>query len=447
MLNRIARPFVYFVEKFYPDPLIFAIGLTFIAFIMVFIFTDASPIKAISSWGSGFSALMAFIGQLSFTLLATNALANTRPVSRFLQKLSAVPTSAFWCYALACFVTGIASWFAWAFGLVVGGIIAKNVQYVGQKRGLKLHYPLMVAAAYSGFVVWHMGYSGSIQLFIATKGHVFEKIMGIIPVSQTMFAGYNLIGLVLCLITIPLLMGLMKPKEDECVGLTPEVLERVSRELNPAKDPPPVTVGERIERWRWISFIMGLMLAIYLTWHFYNKGLDLNLNIVNWSFLVLGLLLADSPIHYVRLISEAGRTAGQIILQYPFYAGLMGLMVGTGLAAVMSNWFIAIATANTLPFWAFFSGGFLNMFIPSGGGQWAVQAPIFLDAAKVLGVDYSYIANAIAYGDQWTNMIQPFWTIPMLAIAGLKMRDMMGYTFITMIWSGVIFAFVLLVLI
>lgn len=446
MLNSISRPFVRFVEKYYPDPIIFATGLTFIAFIMVFIFTDASPLNAVIAWGDGFKNLMAFIGQLSFTLLSTTALANTRPVTRLLQRVAGLPKTEFGAYALAAFVTAIASLVAWALGLVAGAIIARHIQFRGQEKGLKLHYPLVVASAYSGFVVWHMGYSGSAQLFVATKGHALEKMIGVIPVTDTLFASYNLIGIVICLITIPILVGMMRPKEH-VVGFSPTVMEEVRAELSASAEPAAETFGEKIERMRWISLLLGFMLVVYLAWHFSTKGLNLSLDIVNWTFLALGLILADSPIHYVKLVTGAGRTVGQIILQYPLYAGLMGLMIGTGLVKVMAGWFVAISTAKTLPFWTLISAGFINMFIPSGGGQWSVQGPVMIEAAKQLGTPIPVIVNAVAYGDQWTNMIQPFWTIPMLAIAGLKMRDMMGYTFITLIWTGIVFSFVLLVLV
>ena len=447
MLDRVTRPFVRFVERFYPDPLIFALGLTFLAFFMAVLLTGSSFIDTVIAWGKGFSTLMTFIGQLSLTLVASTALAHTRPVKKLLQALADLPRTEFACYALATFIGAIASWFSWALGLVVGGIIVRHIQFKGQEKGLKLHYPLLVAAAYSGFVIWHMGYSGSAQLFVATKGHAFEKLIGIIPVGETLFAGYNLIALLACIITLPVLLGLMHPKNRETVGFSKTVMDEIRAELEPQSSSPPATLAERIERMRWINMLAGVLLVIYLVWYFGKNGLALDLNIVNWTFLAIGLLLADSPIHYVRLVGDAGRSVGQIIIQYPMYAGLMGLMTGTGLAKLISDLFVTIATKATLPFWTFMSAGLLNMFIPSGGGQWSVQGPIVIEAAKQLGTPMHAIVNAVAYGDQWTNMIQPFWTIPLLAIAGLKMHDMMGYTFITLIWTGIIFSLTMLFLV
>lgn len=448
MLNSLAKPFVRFVEKYYPDPYIFAILLTFLAYIMAFAFTDTTFMGAVRAWGGGFAGLMAFIAQVGFTLLSSSALANTRPVKKLLQGIAGLPKSAAASYALAAFVTAIASLIAWALGLIAGGILARHIQYQAQKKGIKVHYPLLVAAAYSGFVIWHMGYSGSAQLMVATPGHAMEALTGIIPVADTLFAGYNLLGIVFLVITLPILMALMKPKEtDKIVELSDEVMAQITEEGHAAtdKEAPPVTFGEKLERMRWINIVAGALMAIFLFNHFSNRGMDLNLNIVNWSFLTLGLLLSNSPIHYVGLINAAAKNVGPILLQYPFYAGLMGLMGGTGLVKVFSEWFIVVANAETLPVFAFWSAGILNMFIPSGGGQWAVQGPVMLGAASSLGVSPAVIVNAVAYGDQWTNMIQPFWSIPLLAVAGLRMRDMMGYCFITLIYTGVVFSVLMLI--
>jgi short-chain fatty acids transporter len=449
MLNTITKPFIRFVEKYYPDPFIFAILLTFVAFIMALIFTETTVIAAIMAWGGGLHGLMAFLAQVAFTLISSTALANTRPVKGLLRKLSELPRNAASAYALTCFVAAVASWFTWALGLIAGGIIARNIQFYAQRRGIKVHYPLLVASAYSGFVIWHMGYSGSAQLLVATAGHPLEKLVGIIPVSATTFAPYNVLGFLFLLVTLPLLMVMIKPKDnDESIRELPrEVIAEIDAEIKAsgAPMPPATTFGEKLERMRLINLVTGVMLVIFLYQHFATRGLVLDLNIVNWTFLALGILLSDSPIHYVRLMYDGSRNVAGILLQFPFYAGLMGMMVGTGLASVFAGWFVALSTVDTLPFFTFFSAGILNMFIPSGGGQWAVQGPIMLEAAKTIGVNPAVIVNAVAYGDQWTNMIQPFWAIPLLAVAGLKMRDMMGYCFITLAYTFIVFSVLMII--
>lgn len=167
---------------------------------------------------------------------------------------------------------------------------------------------------------------------------------------------------------------------------------------------------------------------------------------MNLIFLSLGLVLTRSPVHYVELALAEGRGIAAIILQFPFYAGIMGIMTGTGLVTALAAWFVSFSTAETLPFWGMISGGLINMFVPSGGGQWAVQGPVMIEAAQALGADMPRVAMGVAMGDQWTNMLQPFWAIPVLAIAGLGVRDIMGYTAVVFLWSGLIFGFGLLYL-
>jgi short-chain fatty acids transporter len=206
------------------------------------------------------------------------------------------------------------------------------------------------------------------------------------------------------------------------------------------------TPAQILDNARILNLLIGAAGVVYLYFHFISRGGSLNLNIINFLFLIAGILLTRSPLHYVELVTHGGRTLGPILLQYPFYAGIMGMMLDTGLAKVMAGWFVAISTAQTLPFWSMISAGLINLFVPSGGGQWAVQGPVMIEAASELGADLPRVAMGVAIGDQWTNMIQPFWTIPALAIAGLGVRDIMGYTVIAFLWTGLIFAGGLLLL-
>lgn len=495
-MRRMAKPFIVFVERFYPDPFIFAIGLTVIVFIMAIGLTDSGPADTIVAWGEGLSGLLEFIAQIAITLITAHALAHTDVVRRLMSRLGRVPRSPAFAYGMVAFVAGVASLFSWAFGLVVGALIARQVAIEGRQRGMRLHYPLLVASAYGGYVLWHMGYSSSAALFVATPGHAMEDQVGIVPVTETIFAPWNIGGAVAGLILVPLVCLAMRPKgdKDEIIEIPDRVIDeyhesqrRMDRELAavsgglssgssgsteasggsgggtatavatapagpgaggtgpdlpeavPAKT-AAVTLAQRLDRSRVFSLGTGLALAIYLVLYFAENGLNLTLNIVNWSFLALGLLLARSALHYVKLIANASVTVGQVILQYPFYAGIMGMMIGTGLVSVIAGWFVAISTAGTLGFWAMLSGGIVNMFVPSGGGQWAVQGPVFIEAAQTLGTDPSRVVMGVAYGDQWTNMIQPFWTIPLLAIAGLHMRQIMGYTFVVLFATFFVFA-------
>jgi short-chain fatty acids transporter len=196
--------------------------------------------------------------------------------------------------------------------------------------------------------------------------------------------------------------------------------------------------AERIDGARGMTFALGVALVVYLVVYFAQEGFALTLDIVNWTFLAVILLMVPSAQALAKLVVAAGRTVGEVLLQYPLYAGILGMMTTTGLVEVFSEFFVDIATPGTLGTWAMLSGGLVNMFIPSGGGQFAVQAPIFMEAALQLGVSPNVVIMGIAYGDQWTNMIQPFWTLPLLAIAGLSVRDILGYTAVTLLVSGVV---------
>ncbi len=438
-MRTLAKPFIVLVERFYPDPFVFAIVLTFVAGLMALGLTEAGPAEVLVAWGEGLKGLLTFMAQIALTLVTAHALAHTDTIRAALAWLGALPRRASTAYALVALVAGVASLFAWSLGLVAGAIIARQVAIRSAARGLRLHYPLLVASAYAGFVVWHMGYSSSAALFVATPGHALEEqVGGVIPVSETIFAGWNIATALVTLVLVPMACALMRPADEEVIPLDADTREFDPEEPSSATS-AETTMAERIDNARILSAALGIALACYLVYWFSSKGLDLTLNIVNWSFLCLGMLLARSPVHYVRLVAGASTTVGQIILQYPLYAGIMGLMITTGLVEVIAGWFTAIASAQTLGFWAFLSAGLINFFIPSGGGQWAVQGPIFIEAARMLGTDPSRIVMAVAYGDQWTNMIQPFWTIPLLAIAGLPMRRIMGYTFVIFIVTFVTF--------
>ena len=435
-LDSLAQPFVKFVDKCYPDAFLFVIILTFITFLLSLGFTESNSLEIVNAWGNGLPKLFTFTAQICIIMITAHALAHTDPIEKLLNKAGSLPTSANQAYALVAFVSGIASLFAWSFGLIVGGLIAKFVAIGCQKKSIKVHYPLIVASAYSGYVIWHMGYSSSAALFVASENHSLIQEIGIIPVTDTIFSSFNIFMALVTLLTITILAPLMRPKDSKTI-IEVNAKKLFKKEEKGIKRIS--SIAEVIENNRKISFLFGLIILFFILNTFYTKGFSLDLNIVSWTFLCLGLLLSNSSIHYVKLVNNAAITVGPIILQYPFYAGIMGIMADTGLINILANKIVLVSSADTLPFFSFLSGGLVNMFIPSGGGQWAVQGPVMIEAAEILGVNPSYVVLGVAYGDQWTNMIQPFWTIPLLAIAGLHMRQIMGYTFVIFIFTGFIF--------
>ena len=367
------------------------------------------------------------------------------------QRAAAVPRTPAQAYAFVCLCAAVASLITWGLGLVVAAMLSIEVARSGRERGLRLHYPLLVASGYSGFVVWHMGYSGSGPLAAATPGSFVEEQTGaLIPVSETIFAPWNLIAILVTVVAVTGAMALMAPKgNDEVIELPRDARLSTVDDVDADSDSvvatgDHTTPAERVDRSRVVTTAIGVFLLAYLVTYFAQEGFLLTLDIVNWTFLCLVMLMVRSPQELGGLVADAARNVGDILLQFPLYAGILGIMTVTGLIGIFADFFVSISTEQTLGLWSFLAGGVVNMFVPSGGGQFAVQAPIFLDAASQLGVDPAVVVMGIAYGDQWTNMIQPFWALPLLAIARLRIRDVMGFTTVTLIVSGVVFGVTML---
>ena len=428
------------MEKYLPDPFLFVIILTVVIFVLGLGLTDSSPVQMVAFWGEGFWALLAFSMQMVLVLVTGFVLASSPIFKKGLGKLASLAKSPGSAIILVTLVSLAASWINWGFGLVIGALFAKELA----KRVENVDYRLLIASAYSGFIIWHAGFSGSIPLSIATAGHPFADKIGVIPTSATIFASYNLIIVAALIIIVPLLNRLMMPKKEDTVTVDPRLLVEPIDEVLPEKS--DMTPAERLENSWILSMIIGALGIAFIVYYFVQNGFALTLDLVNFMFLFLGIIFHGTPRKYLIAVQEAVKGAGAIIVQFPFYAGIMGMMTASGLAGVMSEAFVNISSAETLPLFAFLSAGLVNFFVPSGGGQWAVQAPIMLEAAEMLGSDPAKVAMAVAWGDAWTNMIQPFWALPALAIAGLKAKDIMGFCVIVLIVSGVVIGLGLLFL-
>ncbi len=428
-LNRIAQSFVIISERFYPDPFVFAIALTASTFAMAIVATPTSAAQALEIWGTGLTGFLGFAMQICIVLVCSHALAHTDLVRRGIEVIARWPRGASQAYALVAIIAGLASLITGALGLVVGALGAQAVARAGRARGLRLHFPLLVASAYGGFVIWHMGYSGTAPLAVATPGHTLEPVMGLLPVTETTYTFWNLGLAAATLMAVAFVCSRLGPPDDEIVELLADDAP-VSTEESTSRIGIWATPGEALDRSRMLSSLLGILILAFVVSWFRSRGFQLTLDLVNWSFLSVGLLLARSPRHYLRLIADASRTLGPIVLQYPLYAAVVALITQTELVGIFSDGFVALSSPRTLGFWAFVSGGVLNIFVPSAGGQWAVQGPIFLEAARELGVTDAVVVMGVAYGDQWTNMIQPFWALPLLAIVDLNARAIMGYCFV-----------------
>lgn len=427
MLNFLSRPMVRLVDRYLPDPFVFVLVLTLFAGITAALTQNSSPLQIVTMWGNGFWSLLSFSMQMLLVLVTGYMMASTPLVRRGLSALAGLATSAGGAILLVSFVSLAASWINWGFGLVVGALFARELA-----RTVRVDYRLLVASAYSGFIVWHGGLAGSIPLSIATEGHPFASITGIIPTSQTIFSVYNLAIVVALFIVVPFVNRAMMPREEDSVYIDPALLAE-----DDAKRPAPATPAERMENSYVLSILVGAAGVAWLIQHF-AAGKGLTLDVINFLFLTLAILLHGTPQNLLNALTDAVKGGAGIVIQFPFYAGIMAIMVQSGLAASISEGLVGMASAASLPFWAFMSAGVVNFFVPSGGGQWAVQAPVILPAAEALGADLGRAAMAVAWGDAWTNMVQPFWALPILGIAGLRAKDIMGFCVVHLVLSGII---------
>jgi len=430
MLNHIAKPFTKCVERFLPDPFVFVILLTFMVLAIATLATPTSALDVLQIWGSGFWNLLTFSMQMVLVLLCGYMLANTPACIKLLDAIAEKPKSGGQAILLVTVVSMLASWINWGFGLVVGVIFAKALA-----QRVTVDYRVLIASSYSGFIVWHGGLSGSVPLTIATPSHFTSDLIGIINTELTLFAPFNLIILIALLIVLPILNRALLPPESEQIIIPASKLNEV-----PIDIPKATTPAERIEQSKVLGTTIGLLGLVYLLVYFVQQAGTLNLNSVIALFLFLSITLHQSAANLLRSLNEAVKGSAGIIIQFPFYAALMAVMVKTGLAASIAQGFINISDAQTLPLWSFLSAGLINIMVPSGGGQWAVQAPIVLPAALELGANIPKVAMAVAWGDAWTNLIQPFWALPVLAIAGLRAKDIMGFCLVQLFVTGAIIA-------
>ncbi|MEC9364228.1 MAG: TIGR00366 family protein [Pseudomonadota bacterium] len=437
---------VRFFERWVPDSLVIAVCLTLLTFVLAITVSGMAPLAAVDLWSDSFWTLLSFTNQIALTLLFGYALASAAIVRRLLLRIAGHVRSARMAYAIVSVVTGVLALLSWSLALVAAGILSRAVGEACKRRGVRVHYPLLVASAFSGFVVWHQGLSGSIPLTLATPGHFLESQVGIIATSQTLFSPWSLITAVLVIVSLPWVMGRLHPGSDDAIREAPDhpLGEPESTQQVTDADASADAPASKLERSRLLAGTVVALGLLALVRYFAGDGPGLTLNSVNFTLLMLGILCAGSLRTYAQNVVAGGGIAVPFLLQYPFYAGIAGLIAGSGLAGSIVGLFTTIADTGSLPVLGFFSAGILNIFIPSGGAQWAVQGPIMMGAAQQLGADLPLVAMSVALGDQWTNLVHPLILLPVLTVAGIAARAVIGYSLIAMLWSGLIFVAALL---
>lgn len=452
MLSRVSDRLALFCRSIAPDPFSIAVLLTLLTFLLAVTQTATPAIRVLDAWAgadpsnpgilstSGLWKLLAFAMQMCLILVLGHAVAESRPVSAVLRSLARLPRSPAQAIALVALVAALTGLINWGLGLIAGAIIARRVGIAMRDKGIRVHYPLLAAAGYVGLLVWHGGISGTAPLKVTTEKDLTELLsktslhIDPIPIDQTLLSPLNFIATGGLVILCPIILALMHPRREERI----ETIDRFIPDQPP--EPPheeklPL-IPRLLEETPLINLLLAAMIAIW-AWRYYTHAgaLHLTPDSVNLTMLLAALLLHATPRRFLTAVDQAASGCGGIIVQFPLYAGIAAMMEASGLTQLMATNIAGHATPSTLPVLTFLAACVVGLFIPSGGAQWAVQGPVAIGSALQLGVAPSTIVMSIAYGDELANMTQPFWALPLLAVTGVKARDIIGYTILLMLIS------------
>ena len=447
MLERITAKAISFIERYMPAPYLFALLLTFLAAALALLIPRTAPAQIVHHWYGGLWEILPFTAQMMLVLVCGHALVDAPLVKRGLDWFSRLPKTERQAGILVFLAGWATALFNWGFCLVAVGILVREIgrRLPGVSRGY------LAAAGYSGFVVWASGLSSSIALVSASPGNplnIVERMAHqVIPLRETLGASFNLFPVAGVLILMPLLFWHMSPNRARVgseVSATPEPPKNPVSTTAQSATHAALTPAQKIEQSPWITVLLVVMALGYLLARFQSGSFNLDINMMIFLLLLLGWILHGTPIRYMQAFHEGGRTAGPLLLAYPLYGGILGLIRDTGLADWFALLFVSFSTAYTLPFWSYISSNVITLFVPSGGGHWAVQGPVMVKAAMELHASLPKTAMAVAFGEQTANMVQPFWALPIASIAGLNIREMMGYCLLTLAVAFPLFGLALL---
>lgn len=427
-MRTLSETLARFFSKYLPDALSFCLILSLFVFAAALIWTPAGPVTLLGFWGDALWNLHTFAMQMVLILLFGHLLAQSAPAKRVLSRLAQLPQSEGSAVVFLVVVSSLACWLNWGFGLMCAATLAITLK----QRFQRLHFGFLVATGYAGFLVWHAGLSGSIPLSIAGEDKILSSLgLESIPLSRTILSPMNLLLVATLILVLVVTALLLKTNSSETLS-APEASD-------PAPAPRAVSVSEKLQVSPWVLRILAGVGFIYLGFYFYQQG-AFHINSVNLIFFFLVLLAYGSVKSFTLELEKSVRVVAPILIQYPLYAGIMGMIQSSGLAELMSEWFLNFATPATFPLFSFLSAGLVNFFVPSGGGQWVIQGPIMLKSALVLQVPVEKVVMAIAWGDAWTNLVQPFWALPLLSMARMELKDIMSFCVIYLVVSGLVIA-------
>lgn len=449
----LSEKFAKTYAKILPSPFVIAILLTFITFIIALVFTKPNNVNHLNyvlklslDWESGLwnksTGGLYFAFQMMLMLVLGHVLALSGPVAKIIDRLTKYCNTTAQTAAIVTLFTIIVSLFNWGLGLIFGAILVRKIGEKFSSNNQPLNYGLIGAAAYSGLMVWHGGISGSAPLKVAEKGELVRLVSNIdvsgipesIPLSDTVFSYMNISVSVALIIILPLLMYVLGKRTYSQIELPTTIT--LDKEVE-SKD-------EKLDSSRIFSTIIGLLILLFAFYKAFILPEKLSLDFINPNYINLFLfgcvlLLHKNIKQFLSALNIAITDASGILIQFPLYFGILGIMTNSGLIADISQAFVSVSNEFTFPIYTFISAGLINIFVPSGGGQWVVQGPIIISAASELGLSYPKAVMSIAYGDQLTNMLQPFWALPLLGITGLKAKQILPYTLVLFLAGALIF--------
>lgn len=441
-------------KKYLPSPFTIAILLTFVTIFLAVFFTRPSnvdffdySIDVLQFWEAGIwsNGLLVFAYQMMLILVLGHVLVLSKPISKLILKVTQFCNTTATSAAIVASTTMLVAFFNWGLGLIFGALLARKVVEHAQKNNIKLNYPIIGAAGYSGLMVWHGGISGSAPIKINEDGHIaaimknvsspeiLKEIPNTIDYSQTIFSTSNLLIFLTVVFVISGLFYWIGKKANPTEIHLPEY------EMDNAD--VPTTKAEKLDSSKILAILFGLVIIVAFSYRYFDdiKQLKITPNLINFFMLGLGIILHGSFKRFTNAIGESISDISGILIQFPLYFGIMGIMSSSGMVTLISDFFVSVSNATTLPIFTFFSAGLVNIFVPSGGGQWVVQGPIVVESALQLGVPLNKAIMALAYGDQITNMLQPFWALPLLGITKLKAKEILPYTLIAMVVASIIY--------
>jgi short-chain fatty acids transporter len=446
MLAKIGSACAEEFKRWLPDPFVFAVLLTIITAVTSMAWVGASPVEVLTGWYDGIWMLLEFGMQVVLILVTGYAIALSAPVARAIDRLALNIKHPASVYLTVLIVGGLLNLVSWGW-MVLAAVLGRELAL--RVRGI--HYPFLIACVFFSSGSWVTGLSSSIPLLLNTPGNFLIQaglLPTTIPVTETLASPLNLTAMAVYLVGGTAIMWFVRPRgsiveiDDLRTGVVGDRESTVADEAEALKSTPQ-TPSDKLNNSALVLVIVIAMGLAAIALHFARRGFDLNLNIMIFSFLIFGMMLHRTPIRYVVAMSRACSNISGIVFQYPFYAGIMGIMMATGLGKAIAGWMASMVTLKTLPAAAFLLGGVVNFSIPSAGGEWAVIGPPLVDAVRELtgavgttevNRHVARIAMAVAYGESLTNLLQPFFLLIVLPVMGvgirIQARDIVGYFFV-----------------